>query len=146
MIFWILNLGIFDLVGVAQDVVKMRWMKSWFLLLSRSRFTRMRRRGFHIPQCAFSKMMSNGLGGKRFQVNWEGGHSSSFPLDWLKERSFREEARALYREKVRVSGTCHILKELGPSESPWSPDPANFWGFPPNFALYFETILLIFSQ
>ena len=54
-------------------------------------------------------MTPKGLGGKRygalFQVNWEGGHSSSFPLDWLKERSFREEARALYREKVRVSDT-----------------------------------------
>ena len=35
-----------------------------------------------------------------FQVDWECGHFSSFPLDWLKERSFREEARALYREKV----------------------------------------------
>merc|ERR1712181_148516 len=34
------------------------------------------------------------------KVDWEGGHFSTFPLDWLKERSFREEARALYREKV----------------------------------------------
>merc|ERR1712032_943114 len=34
------------------------------------------------------------------KVDWEGGHFSSFPLAWLKERSFREEARAVYREKV----------------------------------------------
>ena len=43
--------------------------------------------------------------GLLFQVDWEGGHFSSFPLDWLKERSFREEARALYREKVWSFGT-----------------------------------------
>ena len=42
----------------------------------------------------------NGIMGFLFQVDWECGHFSSFPLDWLKERSFREEARALYREKV----------------------------------------------
>jgi len=34
------------------------------------------------------------------KVEWEGGHQSSYPLEWLKERSFREEARTLYREKV----------------------------------------------
>ena len=43
-----------------------------------------------------------------YKVEWEGGHQSSYPLEWLKERSFREEARTLYREKVinQVFG-CH---------------------------------------
>ena len=88
------------------------------MLLSRLRLTRSRileKGAPHSTLCIF-KMTPKGLGVKRyralFQVNWEGGHSSSFPLDWLKERSFREEARALYREKVLVSGRCHLLKGI----------------------------------
>ena len=46
-----------------------------------------------------------------YKVEWEGGHQSSYPLEWLKERSFREEARTLYREKV-INQACECPTKI----------------------------------
>ena len=51
------------------------------------------------------KVRGNTVSNKMYKVEWEGGHQSSYPLEWLKERSFREEARTLYREKV-INQAC----------------------------------------
>ena len=46
-----------------------------------------------------------------YKVEWEGGHQSSYPLEWLKGRSFREEARTLYREKV-INQACECPPKM----------------------------------
>ena len=46
-----------------------------------------------------------------YKVEWEGGHQSSYPLEWLKGRSFREEARTLYREKV-INQACECPTKI----------------------------------
>ena len=40
------------------------------------------------------------VGEEGVEVDWEGGHSSTYSFPWLTERSFREEARARSRELV----------------------------------------------